>query len=338
MTIPDEFFARFGQTHFGSGGDVDNFFTTTLRSDFPSWFNANLANRGAWAGFMLKGAPGFVDFHAFCGALVAVQSRSLLEVLAYIGIGMNETGGSFRPVSEGYNGPKGPHPGICYLFDSYFVAQPNGNGFHKKSYNTSPNRTAGSLFNDEAFNNAHGTEPLGSQLANTKDAVWNGETYPQGNYPTDGVATEMGYILEADFFKYRGRGFIQTTFRSGYRPLVSFVQDYAGEQPVILRYKEQWAGHDPDLICTTSATADWDTLFQQTGLIVAAAALLTHAKGGGYLPLSSDPATANGTATGSVEAMGQRIGGTSSYGEKFLDRVAQMATALVATAPAVAAQ
>lgn len=333
MNVPDSFFTQFAHTGFSSLGELASFFSQTVGGDFPAWFNAKVARQNEWTGLMLSGGPSFASFNSYWSALLAQRPFSLVEMLAYTSAAANETGGSFEPITEHFNGPSGPHPGIAYLFDGFLVHTPQGS-FHKASYNAGQNRSAGSLFRDAHFIGAHAQKPLADKLAHTADPVWDGETYPTPAFSTDGQFPHMGYVLEADFFKFRGRGLIQTTWRTGYRPLVSFVQSYAGAQPVVLGFKEKWAGQDPDLVCTVSSTLDWDALFAKTDLVVACAALLHHGEAARYVPLGPDPATVNGVGRGSVAFMGVSLRGDPAYGQLLRSRVARIAAAMLAAAPA----
>lgn len=326
MEIPAGFFTQLAGTSFSDGKALGSFFRGTIGTDFPPWFNAKVANRAEWKDRAIK-PEGLTRFQPAWDSFLAQRPATLLEVLAYTCIFINETGGTFVPKSEGFG--RTGHPGIAYLFDGFDITDSSGHSFHKASYNKGPGgRTAGSLFRDPLFNQAHGTKPLGKVLAGTTDPAWEGETYPQGSFPTSGDPAQTGYILEADFFKFRGRGLIQTTWREGYKKLVPFIQAYAGSQPVVLKYRTLWAGKDPDEVCTISSNADWDALFQQSDLAVPCASMLIHAKAGGYLPLSADPAIANGEGRGSVVRMGLRISGSADYGRLLRARMARIVEAL----------
>jgi hypothetical protein len=162
----------------------------------------------------------------------------------------------------------------------------------------------------------------------TTDARWSGETWPSG-FETNPAAAKSGFIIEADFMKFRGRGFIQTTGRANYLPLIAFVQARADGNPIIDSFKKTWGGKTPDQAAFESTNDDWDRLFQQTDLIVAAEAVRVHnEKSNNYLALSDDPAVLNGTGRGSVYYMGLRVSGGKSYAALFKRRVASVLSAI----------
>jgi hypothetical protein len=136
-------------------------------------------------------------------------------------------------------------------------------------------------------------------------------------------------IFEADFAKFRGRGLIQTTWRTGYKRIIDWVLAYTGSDATVTSYKTKWQGSSSDTIASQSANDDWDTLFQSTNFEIACAAVNLHNNASGnYLNLATDDPTLLGNGTGSLVRMGTRISGSAAYGAKFRDRVARMRTAL----------
>ncbi|MBY3136546.1 hypothetical protein [Rhizobium laguerreae] len=255
-------------------------------------------------------------------------SVTLLEYITYIAVFLNETGGSLSRGTEKFNvnTPTLQHPGICYFFDRL---QPRGASWWKKSYNGPPNRKCSELFTDKIFNDAHAARALGRELQSTTDAVWSGDTYPKRDYPTSGRPDEMGYILAADFFKFRGRGLIQTTWRSNYKRLVQHIQTYNGDNELILKYKELWSptNYTSDEVCSLSGDDDWNELFRDPLLEIPVAAVKLHAVDGKYLPLSNDHEIVNSSDKGSIIFLGDRLGG-KGYGARLRRRVYYICEAL----------
>jgi hypothetical protein len=111
------------------------------------------------------------------------KELSLQEFLGFFGIFYNETGGTLEPISE-----RGSEK---YMFE------PSAAG--KASYNTSKmNRPAGDLL-----------QAVGA-IPDDRVAAWNGSVYPDDSGIRDPVH-------ECDFWKFRGRGLIQLTFRENYK-------------------------------------------------------------------------------------------------------------------------
>ena len=314
---------------FRNGTDVTEFFNAVAKADFITWFNAHCATKEAWAGKSIgvseQVKSRFRQIWDNIPVMFDSESASLLQFAALMSIVINEAGQQLLPVTE-VCGTAGC-PGLSYPFNSIPGV--------KRSYNAAPqNRLAGELFfHDEQFWTAHShraAADLIRGMAGTKQ-LWNGTVYPRHLFPTSLDPALSGFIQQADFFKFRGRGLIQVTWRANYRPIVAFVQGYAGDNAMVAEYRVRWASVSPDGACTTSSNEDWDALFQRTDFIVASRAIALHNSAcGNYLRLSSDPAVLSAVSAveGSLYNVGHRISGGSSYAALFSRRVAQILNTL----------
>ena len=309
---------------FSNASDILTFFQNQAGSDYIDWFNTNCARKVSWSGKALGATDevkaAFQKIWDNIPEIFGSSSINLLQFAALMSILTNEVGAELQPVSELCG-----HLGLAYPFN----AIPNV----KRSYNSSPsNKLAGDLFfDDELFWNTHGPLACGNTVRSRQDLkqAWNGTVYPS-DLPFV-TAEETAFIQQADFYKFRGRGFIQMTWRTNYKGVVEFVQSYTGDHPLILHYKTEWAGQDPDSICTISTNDDWDALFQKTDLIIPSRAVGLHNEGcGHYLNLAQDVPTLTATsdATGSFFRMGHRISGGVPYAALFSNRVVQVLSTL----------
>lgn len=302
--------------------DIDNFFQSRKAQEYIKWFNATLADKGSWAQVILVDTPqNDIGFHNFWNRINQIfgGTINLIQFVALMSILSNEVRANFTPQPEKMGSPG--HPGLAYLFDKI-------DGL-KRSYNTlSGNKTAFDCFNNAQFIAAHSARAGASSLARTLDHRWAGEVWP-ADAPTSSDPAVTGFLREADFMKFRGRGFIQTTGRANYLSLISFVQAYTGDNGTLTFYRKRWAGKPADQVAYESSNDDWDILFQQTDLIIAAEAVRIHnTNSGGYLALSTDPAVLNGTAHGSLYNMGLRVSGGNDYAKKFQARVGEVLAAI----------
>ena len=315
---------------FANGSDIVSFFQSQTSSDYIDWFNANCARKVSWSGKALGSTDAvkdsFVKIWDNIPHIFGSSSINLLQFAALMSILTNEVGAELQPVSELCG-----HMGLAYPFNAIEKV--------KVSYNSSPNnKLAGELFfDDELFWNTHRTLACGSSVRAREDlkAAWNGTVYP-AELPGSLVPGETAFIQQADFYKFRGRGFIQMTWRSNYKGVVNFVQQYDGDQPVILKYKSDWEGKDADAVCTMSTDEDWDALFQQTDLVVPCRAVGLHNEASShdvksrYLTLAdvAPTLTTMSDIPGSFFRMGHRISGGVTYATLFSNRVVQVLTTL----------
>jgi len=118
------------------------------------------------------------------------------EFLGFFGIFYNETGGTMQPIAE--------VGGLKWMFE----ATAGG----KASYNKAPNRLAGDQL-----------KAKGVISSDADVALWNGQVYPAT------VSADLQAALkECDFYKYRGHGFIQTTWRNNFQRDVDPALQSAG--------------------------------------------------------------------------------------------------------------
>ncbi|HEX4810518.1 MAG TPA: hypothetical protein VH325_16390 [Bryobacteraceae bacterium] len=326
MSLTDSQAAAGAGVSFQNGTEIVSFFQSTVGRHYIDWFNQNCAEKGNWAGKQLGSSDAvkasFLQIWNQISDIFGTPSINLLQFAALISILTNEVGAALLPVSEICG-----HEGLAYPFS----AIPG----KKQSYNsTVGNRLAGDLFfDDNDFWQAHGGLASANTVRNRPDlkGAWNGTVYPSNVFPSIIDTDTTAFIQQADFYKFRGRGFIQMTWRTNYKKLVEYVQSYSGSHPTILQFKAAWAGRDPDTVCTISTNDHWDTLFQQTDLIVASRAVGIHNECcGDYLKLAKDAATLNAMSDimESFYRMGLKISGGSAYAALFTNRVIQVLTTL----------
>ncbi len=293
---------------------------------FPAFFRSTQSNKGYWAAGTFFGGkkrsgrtiPATADetFKQVWEKLYPVikngEPVSLWQFIVITSIMINETGGTFVPVSE-----KGD---LKYMYGT--------NGGLKRSYNTyKANKSVYELLNNELFVDSHKHTSFDEQIVSTgkTNQVWKSETYP-----TDApkIPSQAGIIAEADFYKFRGRGLIQTTFRDNYIPLIEAIMSYSGTNALIKEYQEVWStkyASDAQKIATGSTNANWDNLFMKTDMEFAALGVKTFFdKREGCLDLKDGDHLLKNKTAGSLYYVGLKVGGTDSYGQVLRARVLQI--------------
>lgn len=333
---------RLAAITFGNAADIDAFFARRGHTGFIDWFNRNRAGRAPFlrssgSTIRIPSTPVVQQrFTAFWNSIPLAYDRpriNALDFVALMSIVLNETSGDFGAHPErcgrGRSDARGDHPGLAYAFDKIISV--------KASYNTlSGNRRAGDLFNDADYIAAHGTLGCAQRLAkhgHEFGGAWNSEFYPQRDFSTAEDLAANGFIMQADFYKFRGRGVIQTTSRGAYLSVVRFIQGYTGTNSVLADFKQRWSGRTPDVAATISTNADWDRIFGEGEILARAVRLHSGRAVSDYLTMSTTAATLHDVPAplprgvprgtqGSIFFMGRRISGRYSYGAGlYRDRV-----------------
>lgn len=317
-SISQEFLDSVSNLEFSNADDINSFFLDK-GAIYIDWFQANIAQKQEWKDLFIKNVTvaktNFLQIWDNIPLLFGDSTINLIQFLTLMSVIIHETGGEVAPVSEKFGNAQ--HKRIAYLFDAIPGL--------KSSYNKNPsNRTAFALFNDDVYISAHQELALSSTLANTTDQRWKGDVYPS-DFSTSPKLEDTGFILQADFFKFRGRGLIQTTLRANYIKLIDYVKSEDHDNEILNEFKSQWQDLSLDDAASVSTFADWDELFQNTDLIIACEAIHRHnVSSGDYLSLPLTATVLNGQGTGSIFRAGKKINGGNAYAQQLYRRVVQI--------------
>jgi hypothetical protein len=328
-TLTDTLSAAAANTTFRAGSDVDAFFTAQTGLCFVDWFNSQCPNWKNWPPKVLGSSPDvkarFLEIWNHIPEMFGATEISLTQFAALMSILINEVGRQLLPISEQCG--RAAQPGLAYAFNTIPGI--------KRTYNALPaNKLAGDLFfKDQDFWTAHQAKAPAASIRQRPDLqpVWNADVYPQDVFSPSLDPSLTGYIQEADFYKFRGRGFIQVTWRANYKRIVAWVRNYPGNNATIVKYRSAWQGVDFDRVATTSSNQDWDDLFQNSDLAIPCAVIGLHNQASGnYLNLATLATTLSSLADapGTLYRMGLRISGSPQYATLFHDRVLQLIAAL----------
>lgn len=155
---------------------------------FADWFNQTfrLTNPQIYSHYV--NAANFAKLMQHIPQFTGESAITLGEFCGHFAIMFNETGGTFTVIRE-MGGPK-------YMFEP--------TSWGKVTYNKAPNRLAGDQLKE-----------WGIISSDADVAKWNGQAYP-GNLPDNAQN-------RCDFYRYRGYGFNQLTWRNNYEAFMQPV-------------------------------------------------------------------------------------------------------------------
>jgi hypothetical protein len=339
--LTDAFITAALQHEFQNAKDINDFFVSASGKDFIDWFNAEHAAKGTFSktfgpaslrrDITIAGSNLKANFEQFWNRLEIVFGKpkiNLIEFVTLMTSPINEVNGNLTAIAEM---PQGAEV-LKYFYET-------------RAYNVQPNLnwTARTCFNDANYRVAHeknadGTKKkYAAELAGVAGAEWDTTTFP-ATFSSNPSVAESGYIREADFYKFRGRGVIQITHRTAYRILIAYVLGYpdTGASAVIKKYRDDWKTNMSDTnkatmadkIASMTTNEHWTELFGDVELLCKSVKLFSDNKGK-FLELGRTAAKLNSEDAGSIYFVGRQIGWPDYGRSLFRPRVLQLLNSLV---------
>lgn len=150
---------------------------------FANWFNQDFRFTSTAYNYLIN-ASNFATLMQHIPDFTGKSAITLGEFCGHFAIMYNETGGTFSAIRE--------MGGAKYIFES--------TSWGKVTYNKAPNRLAGDQLKE-----------WGVISSDADVKAWNGDVYP-GNAPKN----VQNAALKCDFYRFRGYGFNQLTWRNNY--------------------------------------------------------------------------------------------------------------------------
>jgi len=304
---------------FAKAADIDAIFAS--QDGFYTWYNKRLSEK---APFSNRRSITITDgkrasFDGFWDSIPEIFGQSTITAIEFCAVTclcIRETSGNFSASPE-----ESASKDFSYAFQ----------------YNNRPdlgNRTAFDLFQDVDYVDAHKAKAGYDQVIRDGiDSAWGGEEWPD-SFETAPAKNENGFIMQADFYKFRGRGVIQTTGRENYQKIIEFILKKPDKLKKSRELSAAWATfpilnktrQDVDVIASRSTDDDWNIAFSD-GAILAKALYLHSNAHGDYLALAHDADTLNGdeATPHSMYFMAAKINSGVDYHNDIVSKIVAMA-------------
>lgn len=343
--ISDDFLSLIKDIKFKDTSDVDEFFkTNTIYGSFLEFFNATQINNGYFGSFREVAHINAIASPLNANNLLIMDTittiwgnggANFFELFSVWCTSLSESRGI--PIAEGMSKEGSQHPLMAYAYDKI----PN----LKHSYNTlDGNKKVSDSLVDPHFQQAFKNYKINKELLGNKtvSSAWAGEQMPKDKKDYY-VPHEQNILTHADFYKFRGRGYIQHTGRPVYRQIIKEIIDLPTTNMIIADVRGRWVktvGKDTEKIATISTNKEWDDLFLRTNGIVASVALKKYYSSIGGLNIDISQGndiiqkrifTIGGAPTcgADVVAKGFKKGSIQyEYADKNLGRVMQIANSI----------